>query len=98
MTAASTPQLAHEADASRYTLRVDGTVLASVDYSINGDAVAFTHTYTRPDQRGKGYAAQIVEFAVDDVEATSSRRIVPTCWYVGQWFDRNPERAGLLTR
>lgn len=98
MTAASTPQLAHEADASRYTLRVDGTVLASVDYSINGDAVAFTHTYTRPDQRGKGYAARIVEFAVDDVESTSTRRIVPTCWYVGQWFDRNPERAGLLTR
>ena len=93
-----TTELAHEADATRYTLRVDGAVMASVDYSINGDAVAFTHTYTRPDQRGKGPAAQLAEFAVDDVEATSQRHIVPTCWYVGQWFDRNPERQGLLTR
>jgi hypothetical protein len=93
-----TTELAHEADASRYTLRVDGAVFASVDYSINGDSIAFTHTYTRPDQRGKGYAADIVAFAVDDVESTSTRRIVPTCWYVGQWFDRHPERQGLLTR
>ena len=81
-----TTELAHEPDATRYTLRVDGT------------AVAFTHTYTRPDQRGKGYAAEVVAFAVDDVETTSTRHIVPTCWYVGQWFDRHPERAGLLTR
>ncbi len=93
-----TTELAHEPDATRYTLRVDGTVLASVTYSVNGDAVAFTHTYTRPDQRGKGYAAEVVAFAVDDVETTSTRHIVPTCWYVGQWFDRHPERAGLLTR
>lgn len=93
-----TTELAHEEDATRYTLRIDGTIAASVDYSINGDAVAFTHTYTRPDQRGKGLAAQIVEYAANDVEANSARRIVPTCWYVQEWFDRHPDRQGLLTR
>jgi predicted GNAT family acetyltransferase len=39
-----------------------------------------------------------VEFAVDDVAATTGYRIVPMCWYVGEWFDRHPERADLLTR
>jgi len=93
-----TTELVHEADASRYTLLVDGAIAAKVDYVVNGDSVAFTHTYTRPDLRGHGYAAQVVEFAVDDVDAHSDRRIVPTCWYVGEWFDRHPERAGLLAR
>lgn len=91
-------EFVHEPDASRYVLRDGGAVVAKIDYAVNGDAVAFTHTYTRPDQRGKGLAAQIVAFAVDDVEANSQRRIVPTCWYVGEWFDRHPERRGLLTR
>ena len=45
---------------------------------------------------GSGLAGELVAFAVDDVEATSDRRIVPSCWYVGEWFDRHPDRAGLL--
>lgn len=88
--------LTHEADAHRYTLHVDGELASLVDYSINGDQVAFTRTYTDPAKRGSGYASEIVEFAVNDVEATSDRRIVPRCWYVGVWFDQHPERAGLL--
>jgi hypothetical protein len=35
---------------------------------------------------------------MDDVETTSDRKVLPMCWYVGEWFDKHPERAGLLTR
>ena len=90
--------LAHEPDARRYTLLIDGQLVALADYTINGSSISFHHTYTQPNLRGKGYAAEVVEFAVNDVEATSTRRIVPMCWYVGQWFDEHPERQGLLTR
>ena len=91
-------QFSHEPDASRYVLRIDGAIAAVADYRINGSAISFNHTYTAPHLRGRGYAAEIVSFAVDDVEKTSDRRIVPMCWYVGEWFDKHPERAGLLTR
>ena len=50
-------------------------------------------TFTNPPYRGSGLAGELVAFAVDDVEATSDRRIVPSCWYVGEWFDRHPDRA-----
>lgn len=93
-----TTTLSHEADARRYALHIDGDLVAVVDYSINGHAISFTHSYTSPKRRGRGYAAQVVEFAIDDVEKTTALRIVPMCWYVGQWFDRHPERAGLLAR
>lgn len=88
----------HEMDASRYTMTIDGQLVALADYRINGNSISFTHTYTQPTQRGKGFAAAVVEFAINDVESTSKRRVVPMCWFVETWFDTHPERAGLLTR
>lgn len=90
--------LTHEPDAQRYTLMIDGQLTALADYRINGNSISFTHTYTQPNQRGHGYAADVVAFAIDDVEATSNRKVVPMCWYVADWFESNPDRAGLLSR
>mgnify|MGYP000989999543 FL=1 len=85
-------ELAHEPDADRYTMRKDGSIVSVLEYRDHGTDVVFHHTVTVPHQRGHGYAAQLVEYAVDDVER-SGRRIIPTCWYVAEWFDRHPERA-----
>jgi uncharacterized protein len=93
-----TKTLKHELDARRYVLRIDDELIAVADYVINGNSISFNHTFTNPSKRGKGYAGEVVEFAVDDVESTSDRRIVAMCWYVAKWFDEHPERAGLLTR
>jgi hypothetical protein len=90
-------EFSHEEDASRYVLRIDGELIAVVDYVINGDSISFNHTFTNPSKRGNGYAGEIVRFAVDDVEENSGRHIVPMCWYVGKWFDEHPERAALLS-
>lgn len=93
-----TKVFAHDPEASRYTLAVDGELAAVADYRINGDSISFNHTYTPPKLRGRGYAAEVVEFAVDDVAENSHRRVVPMCWYVAEWFDAHPERAALLKR
>jgi len=91
-------QFSNEPDASRYALRDGDDLLATVDYSSNGHAISFNRAFTSPAHRGQGLAARIVEYAVDDVEKTSDLRILPMCWYVGEWFDKHPERSGLLTR
>lgn len=90
-------ELAHEPDAHRYTLRRNGAIVSVLEYRDQGASVAFHRTVTVPHQRGHGYAAQLVEFAVDDV-AKTGRTISPTCWYVAEWFDAHPERAELLAR
>ena len=90
--------LTKESDADRYTLRIDGTLASAVDYRVSGNAISFTHTFTDPKHRGEGLAGEIVEFAVNDVESTTQYRVVPMCWYVGEWFDKHPDRASLLTR
>lgn len=91
-------QFAHEPDSRRYTLRIDDHLVAVADYAVNGNSISFHHTYTQPNMRGHGYAGEVVEFAVNDVEATSDRRIVPMCWYVADWFEEHPDRSNLLAR
>lgn len=82
---------------NRYVLEDEqGTLLSVVDYRINEDATAFVRTFTPPNQRGHGYAADIVKFAVDDVVENTKNYIVPTCWYVAEWFDKNPDYEAYL--
>lgn len=91
-------EFAHRQDAHRYTLHIDGALASAVDYTVNGNAISFTHTFTDPKRRGQGLASDIVEFAANDVESNTEYRIVPMCWYVAEWFDKHPERAALLSR
>jgi predicted GNAT family acetyltransferase len=75
----------------------DDTLLAVVDYRRVGDSISFTRTFTSPARRGQGLAGKLVEFAVNDVEANTTAHIVPMCWYVGEWFDKHPDRKALLS-
>ena len=93
-----TKEFAHDSDGSRYTLSIDGDVAAAVEYSLTDEVISFNRTFTAPERRGQGLAAEIVEYAVNDVEQSSERKIVPVCPYVAAWFDKHPERAGVLTR
>lgn len=91
-------QFAHDSEADRYTLRIGEELVAVLDYAQRGDAVSLHRTFTAPRHRGNGYAGDLVTYAVDHIERHSEHRIVPMCWYVSEWFERHPERVGLLHR
>ncbi|RKE63977.1 GNAT family N-acetyltransferase [Microbacterium sp. AG238] len=86
----------HEKDASRYTLHRGGDLVSVLDYRDDGRTVALTRAYTIPTFRGHGYAAEVVERAVSDIEGAGDRTISPVCWYVDAWFEAHPDRAGIL--
>lgn len=85
-------------DLSRYELRDAGELVSVLDYRVNGDTIALTRAFTHPAKRGNGYAAIVTERAVDAIEARGDRKVSPVCWYVAEWFDDKPERAGILAR
>jgi uncharacterized protein len=85
-----------EKDASRYALRRGDDLVSVLDYRDDGRTVAMTRAYTVPTFRGHGYAGEIVERAVADLERAGDREIIPVCWYVADWFAAHPERAGIL--
>lgn len=86
----------HEADASRYTLHRGGDLVSVLDYRDDGRTVAMTRAYTVPTFRGRGYAAEVVDRAVAELERRGDRQVIPVCWYVADWFAAHPERDGIL--
>jgi len=86
----------HEADASRYTLHRGDDLVSVLDYRDDGRTVAMTRAYTVPTFRGHGYAGELIDRAVAELEAQGDREIIPVCWYVADWFDAHPERSGIL--
>lgn len=87
-----------EKDASRYTLTRDGVLVSALDYRDDGSTIALTRAFTIPTFRGNGYAAKVVAGAVADISRRGDRKVDPVCWYVAEWFEQNPEHAGLLRR
>ncbi len=81
-------------DRSRYELVEDGVVIGVADHRVQGDVVVFHHTFIDPDRRGEGLGAVLVQGALDDVRR-SGRRVVPVCWYVGQFMDTHAGYADL---
>lgn len=87
----------HNAEQSRYELLLDGRLAGIADYRAgDGDVVVFPHTEIVPELRGAGLGAVLVRAALDHVRDTG-RRVIPTCWYVAEFIDANPEYRDLLT-
>ncbi|MRH27890.1 N-acetyltransferase [Microbacterium sp. SYP-A9085] len=87
---------AHQPEASRYTLHRGEDLVSVLDYRDDGSTVALTRAYTAPPFRGSGYAGELVDRAVADLESRGDRTVAPVCWYVADWFTAHPERAGIL--
>lgn len=79
---------------SRYELLLDGEVVGVADYHESGDALVFPHTEIAVEHRGRGLGAVLVRAALDDVRR-ARRVVVPTCWFVRDFLDANPDYADL---
>jgi predicted GNAT family acetyltransferase len=86
----------HEPDASRYLLHRGDDLVSVLDYRDDGRTVAMTRAYTIPTFRGHGYAGELVDRVVAELERGGGRSVIPVCWYVADWFEANPGRAGIL--
>ncbi|MBF6172451.1 GNAT family N-acetyltransferase [Nocardia blacklockiae] len=94
-----TTRFEHNVDDTRYEIYLDDTLAGYVDYSerVDGDRTVrdFQHTLTFPEFRGRGVAAQIVEFALRDARAADAA-VIPTCWYVEKFIGEHREYADLV--
>ncbi|MFJ1460135.1 GNAT family N-acetyltransferase [Nocardia wallacei] len=94
-----TTRFEHNVEATRYEVYLDDTLAGYADYSerTTGDRKVrdFQHTLTFPEFRGRGVAAQVVEFALRDTREAGFA-VVPTCWYVEQFIGEHREYADLV--
>ena len=81
--------------ASRFELLVDDELIGVADYRVRGDRVVMPHTEIVRPLRGQGYGDVLVQGALDRIRPTGLK-VVPTCWFVAQFIDANPDYQDLL--
>lgn len=92
-----TTRLEHNVADTRYEIYIDDTLAGYADYAEREDLKVrdFHHTLTFPEFRGRGVAAQVVEFALND-SRTAGYSVIPTCWYVEQYISQHREYTDLV--
>lgn len=88
-------ELLKNVDAHQYEIHFEGQQAGFVTFLERGDVVVLLHTETAPAYGGRGLAAKLVAFALDDIRA-QDRKVDSRCSYVDSFIKRNPEYADLI--
>lgn len=80
----------------RWEARVGDELAGFARYRLEGDVVVFTHTEVDRHHEGRGIAGTIARTALDEVAATGTLRVRPSCPFVRGWIERHPAYAGLV--
>lgn len=84
----------HDADRHQFTLSCSSDT-ATLQYNVvRPGLVDFQSTWVPPSHRGRGTGARLVRHALDWARA-EGYRVIPSCWFVGEFFARQPEYRDL---
>jgi len=78
----------------RFVINIDGKEVY-VEFEMNHDKMDLDHTYTHPELRGRGLAAQVVRAALEYAKENSFR-VVPTCSYVRSFISKHDDYKELV--
>ena len=81
--------------ANRYEARLGDRLAGFVDYRLGRARRLLVHTEVPPELGGRGIAAALARFALDDARA-SGVRVVVLCPYIAAWLARHPEYADVV--
>jgi predicted GNAT family acetyltransferase len=83
-------------EAARYEGRLGDELVATVDYVLRGDTVLITHTGTNARWRGRGIAARVTTWALEDIRSRGGH-VSPLCPYTAHFMDTHPGYEDLLS-
>ena len=80
----------------RVFLEEEGKVVAEINWAfLEEKVIDVNHTFVDESQRGKGLAEKLV-LAVIEIAKKEELKIVPSCSYVENYFNKHEELASLL--
>lgn len=94
------PNVLHRPQEHRYEISIDVAgqpkKVGYLAYQVRPGEIHFTSTQVEPSQRGKNYAAILTKFALDEVRAEGTRKVVPVCSYTVRYMEKHPDTQDLL--
>ena len=91
----SEPLLSDQPERSRYELELDGRRVGLLDYRLDGERIALTHTEIDPAFEGRGLGSELVRFALDDARARGLA-VLPKCPFVPHFIRLHPQYRELV--
>ena len=88
-------RITHNADQNRYELFLDDALASIAEYRLDGEKVVIFHTETSGQFRGRGLAAELVQWTLNDVRERGLT-VVPDCWFVADFIKAHPEYRDLV--
>ena len=82
--------------ASRYEAHIDGDLAGFAAYDLTDKLVVFTHTEVEDRFEGRGVGGTLARFALDDVRASGTRKVLPLCPFIKGWIAKHPDYADLV--
>lgn len=83
----------HNRAASRFEYS-ENDVLCRLDYELDGEVMAITHTIVPKELGGRGIAGELTEAAFA-VAKENGWKVKPVCSYTVRYFTRHPEHSAL---
>jgi predicted GNAT family acetyltransferase len=87
----------HNPEASRYEAHIDGELAGFAEYELTDKLVIFTHTKVEDAYEGHGVGGALARFALDDVRASGTRKVLPLCPFIKGWIEKHPDYQDLLS-
>ncbi len=89
------PAITDAPERQRYEAHLDGALAGVLDYVLRRERIILVHTEVTPEFEGRGVAAALTRFALDDARRLG-RRVIVTCSYVKRYLARHPEDLGIV--
>ena len=74
---------------SRYEAHLDDVPVGILEYVVKHERVALVHTEVFAGYEGRGIAAGLARFALDDARRRELR-VIPSCPYVKRYLETHP--------
>lgn len=82
--------------AHRYEARLDGALAGFADYQLTDQLIVFTHTEVDPAYEGQGVGGALARYALDDVRARGTHRVLPLCPFIKGWIGKHRDYISLV--
>ena len=86
----------HNPDGHRYEAHIDGELAGFAEYQLTDAMIVFTHTEVLEKFEGHGVGSTLARYALDDVRADGTRKVMPLCPFIKGWIGKHPDYVDLI--
>ena len=82
-------------DLRRFEARQNEQLVGFCEYQLRGTTLILPHTETLPAWQGRGIAAKLVSFVLDEARSRHLM-VMPACWFVEEFIEEHREYRDLI--